>query len=276
MSVLAISNRSPSRSVRRIDLEEVVLAEEHVVDPVPSSADEQRRSHAVAGRHAAEHEGFFDVIRVAAPDGVSRCLLRCVVEHPAHLLCGQPGDTGSRSRRSEVARERMGTSAAFISEDRAAERHRQPAPDVVAQRHCTQVMLAARAPILAHRECRRHDRRSRMRLRRTVRVVGLVRVGENTVDQRRIDWPGQDRGARHRRDRPTGLLARQRQCGAAGRQFRPRDHRCQCVEDVVLGLFDCISGEEPILRAGHVGAQRGGHGMDALGAKPSRREGSSA
>ena len=97
MSVLTTSKRPPSPSastgrvaVRRVHLEEVVGAREHVVHAVPAGADEQRRRDAVARRHAAEHEALLDVVGVAAPHGIPACLLRRVVEQPAHLPRVEP------------------------------------------------------------------------------------------------------------------------------------------------------------------------------------------
>ena len=43
------------------------------------------------------------------------------------------------------------------------------------------------AELLAERQRRRHDRAARMRVRRAVRVVGLVGMRQHAVGERRLD-----------------------------------------------------------------------------------------
>ena len=171
---------------------------------------------------------------------------------------------------------RVGAAAALVPERGAAERHRQPAPDVVPERHGAQVVLAARAQFFAERQGRRHDRRAGMRLRRPVRIVGLVRMREDAVDECGVDRPGHDRRAGDGGDRTSGLRSRQRQRGAARRQLRAGDHRREGVENVMLGLLDDVRRQAAVLCRGHVGAERGHHRTDGLRSKPDRRQGGRA
>ena len=52
---------------------------------------------------------------------------------------------------------------------------------------------AVDAALFADRERGRHDGAAGMRLRRRVRVVGLVRMREHAVGERRLNGPADDR-----------------------------------------------------------------------------------
>ena len=113
-----------------------------------------------------------------------------------------------------------------------------PRTDIVAKRYRSQEPGAVDPEFLAGRERRRHDGAAGMRLRRRMRVVGFVRVGEHPVGQRRFN-----RSAQHGRTGHSGhwvapIRARELDREAAGRKFRAGEHRRECVEDEMLGLLD--------------------------------------
>ena len=131
--------------------------------------------------------------------------------------------------------------------------------DVVAERHRTQQLAPGDAGRLPHRQRGRHDRRARVRLRRSVRVVGLVGVREHAVDERGLHRAGQQRRADDGRDRTSRFGAGKCQCGAARRELGSGHHRGHGVEQVVHRLLEHLGGQRAIAGRSHVGAERGHH-----------------
>ena len=103
----------------------------------------------------------------------------------------------------------MRAAAALVAELDAAERHREPRADVVAESDGAQEMLAADRALLAERERRGNDGGAGMRLRRAVRVVRLVRVREHAVDERGVHRAGEDCSS------PTTVAAGRPACARA-------------------------------------------------------------
>ena len=117
------------------------------------------------------------------------------------------------------------------------ERLRQAAADVVAERHRAQQRRAVAPLALGHGKRRRNNAAARMRLRRRMRVIGLVGVGEHAVRQRGIGGSGDDRAADHAglADATERLYIRDRLLSR--RKARSGDHRRNRVEQVMLGLL---------------------------------------
>ena len=115
--------------------------------------------------------------------------------------------------------------------------------DVVAERDSPQEMCSTDAELLACSERRGYDGASRMRPSRSEVIVGFIGVGEFAVRKCRFDWAAENRGGNHGGDFfptvATGKLDRQ----PPGRQFRPRNHSGESVENMVLGLFDHFVGK---------------------------------
>ena len=78
----------------------------------------------------------------------------------------------------------MGAPVAFGFKALTAQSHGEARTDVVAKGHGAQKMRSANAKPLASRQSSRNDRTARMGLRRGVRIVGLVGVGEHAVSKR--------------------------------------------------------------------------------------------
>jgi hypothetical protein len=77
--------------------------------------------------------------------------------------------------------------------------------DVVAERDGADEARPVDAVLLAHRQRRRHDRAAGMRLRRRMRVVGLVRMGEHAVGERGFNRSADDGAAGVRASRGLRL-----------------------------------------------------------------------
>ena len=260
---------------RRVRLEEVVGAREHVVDAGPAELDEQRRGDAVARRHAAEHEGLLDVIGVALPGRDARRLLRGVVEQPAHLLRVEAGAAAGGRRRAERAGDAVRAAVALVSKLDAAHRHRDPRADVVAERHGAE-------------EARRRRSRAPRRppappARPRTRDATATAECESSVSSEWASTPlasaasigAGDQARAGNRGRPLPAQSpRVSKRRLAGRQLGPGNHRGEGIEDVVLRLLDDVRRERAAGGAGHVRAERGHHraGAGALRREPHARQ----
>src|ERR1700693_6427041 len=93
--------------IRIVGLKEIIFAGENIIDPGPAGLDDERRGDAAARVHAAEKEGFLDVLRIAIPGAEDSRLLRGVAPHTTHFLGIQAGRTcsgsgGTKERRNAV------------------------------------------------------------------------------------------------------------------------------------------------------------------------------
>ena len=206
--------------LRRERHEEVVGARQDVLDAGAAQLNQQDGRDAVARGKPAEHQRFLDVLGVALPGGDARRLLRGVVEHPAHLLRGEAGGARGRRGRAEVAGDAVRAVVRLHLEGQSAERERHARTDVVAERDGAKQPRAVDAELLARGERRRHHRAAGMRMRRRVRIVGLVGVREHAVGHRGFDRTAQQVGRRDGRDLLAGARARKRERDAARRQRR--------------------------------------------------------
>ena len=163
---------------------------------------------------------------------------------------------------------------AVVAELDAAERHREPRADVVAERDGAQEGAPVDAELLAERERRGNDRRAGMRLRRAVRVVGLVGVREHAVGERGVGRRSRAASS-PRSSRPTRPPACARANASAARpggELGAGDHRGESVEHVLLGFRGDVGRQRTRERRGHVAAQRVHRGADRLRASAARSE----
>ena len=233
--------------------EEIALPGEHVFDRRKTVRDHRGRGGAVARRHAAEIERFFDVLFVAHPARHARRLLRRIREQMPHLARIEPAQGAGRRRRAEHRPEAVGR-VAILAELVGIERQIDAAADVVAERHRAQERSAVAPLALGHRKCRRHDRAAGMAQRRRVRIVGLVGVTEHAVGERSIDRGGHETAADDRRLFRAAERLDVRNRFFAGQEPRARDHRRQRVEHVVLGLLGDLFGQGFFRGRGDIGA----------------------
>jgi len=119
----------------------------------------------------------------------------------------------------------------------ATQRHGYPRPDVVAQGYRPQEPGSAGTVVLAGRQGGRHNGASRMNMRGSVRVVGLVGVGEHAIHERRIHRPAQQFGTDHGRLLVPGMKAGKLERDQRRRQVGAGNHGGQSIEDVMLGFF---------------------------------------
>ena len=196
------------------------------------------------------------MLRVARPRGDARCLLRRVRQAVPHAPLIESHERRGRSRGAEHRPDGVRRVTMHAARCDAAHRPPDAAPYVVPQRHGPQKRLAARALALGNGQRRRHDLAPRMRERRGVRVVGLVRVSEHPVGERRVDGGrchvGPHDGALGR----SALVAGERHGQLPRLQLRARRHRGQRIEHVVLRLLLDLGRELPRQRAGYVGCKR--------------------
>ena len=178
-----------------------------------------------------------------------------VVEHPAHLARIQTRDTCRGGAGAERAGHAVGGQTALVAQLEAAHGHQHACADVVAERHGTQEASPVDAEFLAGGKRRRHDGTPGMGTRGVVRVVGFVRMSHDAVGERGIDRCGGERRAGNRRRAFPGVRADVAQRGLAGQQLGPRDHRCQRIEQVMLGVFRGFSREHARPGSAHVCAE---------------------
>ena len=252
----------------RIHAKEVVVARKHIVHAIPPRADEQRRGDAVSRRHASEDEGLLDVVRVPAPDGVSRRLLRRVVEQPAHLLWGQSRYTSGRGCRAERARKRVRAAAALVSEvgppSAIVSRGPTSYPSVTARRKCSPLMPSSSPSASAAG---------------TIDAPGCDCEGpcESSVSSEWARTPLTSAASIGpvRMVEPTTVAEGRPACARAsasaarpGGSSDPDTHRRERVEDVMLRLLDDVGWQRPILGRRHVVTERRHHRAGGLRPKP--------
>ena len=112
--------------------------------PVPPAWTSKCRGDAVARGHAAEVEGFFDVIGVALPGGDSGGLLRGVGKQPAHLLGVEAGGASGGGGRAEGAGDGMRAAMGVDHVLQLAQRDGDARADVVAERDRAQELRGRR------------------------------------------------------------------------------------------------------------------------------------
>ena len=247
--------------LRRIGLEEVLVAGEDVVDSGPSGLDQQGRGDAVARRRGAEHEGLLGVLGVALPGAEAGArLLRGIVEQPAHPLLVEAGDRARRRRGTEGADDIVGVAQHVV----AVDGFHRPHADVVAERHRAHEMRPVDAEELAHGERGRHDGAAGMRAAGAVIVVGLVGLGEGAVHDRRLERAGKHVGRDDGHLRLAAIGAGKGERVLPGRQLGARDHRRQRIEDVVLRLPRRLVRQRALGSLRHVGAQFPHHRTDVV------------
>ena len=169
--------------------EEIVRAGENVVDAGAARLHEKCGGHAVARRHSGEVERLLDVVGVALPRGDARTLLRGVGHQPAHLLGVETGAAARSGGGAKRSGERVRAVRCVRLILLTTERRGEARADVVAERDGAQEARAVDAEAFAGGKCRRDDGRAGMRQRQRMRVVGLVRVGEDAVDEGGFDRP---------------------------------------------------------------------------------------
>jgi hypothetical protein len=102
-------------------------------------------------------------------------------------------------------------------------------------------------------------------LRGSVRVVGLVGMGQHAIRERRFNGAAQKVGADDGGNLfaaiSTGKLDRR----ASRRKIRPRNHGGQGVEDVLLGFLDHFVRQRAATGFAHIGAELGHHRAEDVG-----------
>ena len=119
----------------------------------------------------------------------------------------------------------------------SAKGHGNASPNVVAERDGSQKISAVNPELLANRQCRRHDGTTRMRLGRSMGVVGLVGVSQHTVRQRSFHRAGQDVRSHNGCNLQSGVITRKSNRSDPGRQVAAGNHRRKGVEEM---KFDAL------------------------------------
>ena len=216
--------------------EEVALAGEDVLHPGEAGGDHGRGGDPVAGRHAAEIERLLDVLGVARPGRDAGGLLRGERQQVAHLSGLEAGEGAGRGGSTEHGPEAVGRMP-ILAELVRVEGEGEARADIVAQCDGAQQVLAPTALALGHGERRRHDATAGVGQGWRVRIVGLVGVRSDTIGQRR-----QLRGGEHPCADDARLLRAAEGLDVVNRfsarqQLRPRHHRRDGVEQMVLRLL---------------------------------------
>src|SRR5260370_1407015 len=178
--------------MRVVSLEEIIFPRENVFNTGPSGLDDQGRRDAAARRHSAKVECLLNVLGVAVPCAKAGGLVGAIAQEKSHLRYVQArcaaGGRGRAEKRGDAVRAPVTLRFKLLS----PERHRETRSDVVAQRHGAQKVCPADAKSLSSRKRSRHYRASWMRLRRGVRIVRFVGMGQHTIRQRRLDRAAYD------------------------------------------------------------------------------------
>src|SRR5580700_6749017 len=93
--------------MRIVGSKEIVFSREDIVDTCPARFNEQSGRNSAAGRHTAKVKSFLNMFGVAIPCTQPRGLMRCVAQHPSHLLsiqacCATGGRGCAKQRRNAV------------------------------------------------------------------------------------------------------------------------------------------------------------------------------
>ena len=94
-----------------------------------------------------------------------------------------------------------------------------------------------------------------MRLRRGVRIVGFVGVGQHSIGQCRLDRAAYNFRGNYGRDLFSTIGASEFERGAPGCQVRTRNHRRQSVQDVLLRFLGDLIGQRAAAGFAHVSAE---------------------
>ena len=215
--------------------------------------DHGRGGNAVARRHAAEVERFFDVLLVAHPARDAGSLLRCIGQDVADLRFVQSGKR-SRGRGGAEHRPEAVRRMPVVAELAGIERQRQPAAYVVAERNRAQQRRPVAPLALGHGERRGHNAAARMRQRRRMRIVGLVGMSQHAVRQRGVGGRRDDAAAGHASFLGAAERAHEGNRFFPGQQAGTGQHRRDRVEQVVLGLLDNWRRQRLVQRLRDVGA----------------------
>ena len=113
--------------------------------------------------------------------------------------------------------------------------------DIVAQRHGAQKLPAADVEPFASRERSGNRSASRMRLRRRMRIVGLVGMRQHPVGERGLDRPAQDVRTGDGRDPVAFVGAGEVDRETAGRQFSEPEIMAASVSRIMCLVFSTTS-----------------------------------
>ena len=239
-------------------LERVVLAVQHVPDAGESELDHDGRGDAVAGAHAGEVEGLFDVLGIADPAPDARNLLGGIRKRVAHPLFIQPGQRGRGRHGAERGARALGAAVTGSHEVRS-EGQQKAAADVVTERDRGEQLRSRSALALGHREGRGHDGAAGMSFGHRLEVVGLVGVREHAVDQRGVDGRGHDIGGDDGRFRDAALRPRVADRHLSGFETGSRHHRRQRVQNAMPGFPCHVRREAALPRLRHIARQPPGN-----------------
>ncbi len=145
-----------------------------------------------------------------------------------------------------------------------AERHQEPATQVVPKCDGADELNAAAPFLLGHGKRRGHCGTPGMSLCDRLEIVGLVGVRAHGVGERGIDRRRPEAGADHRRLRlapePLDIL----HCNQSRAQSRARDHRPERIQDVVLAFGRHGVRQRTVACFDHVARQLRGHAIRGL------------
>ena len=144
---------------------------------------------------------------------------------------------------------------ARVAELGPAHGHDHAGADIVTKRHRAQEPRPVNAKLLPCCESRGHDGAARMRARGIVGIIGLIRVCHDAIGERGVARSSRERRADDRGSPFSGMRGGIAQRRLSGQQLRSRNHRCQRVEQMVLGVLGGLGGKHPVCRGAHIGAE---------------------
>jgi len=113
-----------------------------------------------------------------------------------------------------------------------------------AERDGAEEVCSADAELLAAAQSGRHNGATWVRLRRRVRIIGLVGMSQHAIGESRFDWTAYDIGSNHGGDFLAAVGASELQCTLARKQVATGNHGGKGVQDVVLGFLRDFFGRE--------------------------------
>ena len=134
---------------------------------------------------------------------------------------------------------------------RSPERNGDARPDVITQCYGAKKTVTVDAELFSQGQRSRDDRAPGMRLRKRMRVIGLVGMTEHSIRQRRLDGTTKNIGSDDRRDLFAFVTPGELDRKPAGWKFGTGDDGRQSVQDRVLGFLDDGVGKFPRAGVGH-------------------------
>src|SRR5580692_5489275 len=164
------------------------------------------------------------MLGVTIPGAQPRRLLRGVTQHPAHLLSIQTRGTTGRRRSAKQRGNAMRTPMARSLELLSAKSHSDARANVVTKSYSADEVRTANVKMFTCSESGRHHRTTWMRLRWSVRVVGLIGVRQHPVGQCGFDCTARQFRGNHRGDFLASVSLGKLQRVLTGKKFRAGNH----------------------------------------------------